>query len=80
MLRTTFFANLVGLIAAKLSGQGVIITPGQTTFGPPIPIKPKNGECPVCHTQHPPIQSVYQGEKLRVICHWCKVWFEQEAE
>lgn len=82
MLRTTFFASLVGLIAAKLSGQGVVITPGPTTFGPPLPVKPKNGECPICHTQNPPIKPDWDGDQgiRMVICTWCGVVYAQKIE
>ncbi len=82
---------LAALVASLVKAQSVIITPGPTTFGPPRPL---NGECPICHTMHPPFRpdaepAIPQGSDLdwingkwsrRVRCVFCAGSFWQDQE
>lgn len=79
------------LVASVAKAQSVIITPGATTFGPPRPL---NGECPNCHTMHPPFRPDTEpletpgetwdwinGKWSRMVrCVFCRVSFWQDQE
>ena len=80
----TALLSAVGLVKLQAQ-QPVVITPGQTTFGPP---KPVNGECPTCHTINAKLvkdsgmvaASAMGWPPVLVRCKFCSSAFYQDYE
>ena len=56
---------VLGFFSALSAAAQVIITPGASIFGPPLPITPptavRNGQCPRCGNQLPPFTASDMG-------------------